>query len=102
MFWIIALLITLFVLIVLLWPFIRPNSGGDELIAIERQEQNILDHEPDLQNAIALRNPYVDPMSLLQVDLLRRWRASNRQDKDLQSALHTTVRGIARGMQNAG
>jgi phosphoenolpyruvate carboxylase len=61
-----------------------------------------LDREPVLQRAIRLRNPYVDPMSLLQVDLLRRWRAGGREDDALQHALFETVRGIARGMQNTG
>jgi phosphoenolpyruvate carboxylase len=61
-----------------------------------------LDREPVLQRAIRLRNPYVDPMSLLQVDLLRRWRAGGREDEALQNALFETIRGIARGMQNTG
>lgn len=62
----------------------------------------LLEREPMLQRAIRLRNPYVDPMSLLQVDLLRRWRATERQDAELERALFTTVKGIARGLQNTG
>ncbi|MDF1664015.1 MAG: phosphoenolpyruvate carboxylase, partial [Planctomycetota bacterium] len=62
----------------------------------------LLSQEPVLQRAIRLRNPYVDPMSLVQIDLLKRWRASDRQDEDLERALFTTVRGIARGLQNTG
>jgi len=62
----------------------------------------VLDREPILQRAIRLRNPYVDPMSLLQVDLLQRWRAGDRCDKDLEDALVATIRGIARGLQNTG
>jgi phosphoenolpyruvate carboxylase len=49
-----------------------------------------------------LRNPYVDPMSLMQVDLLRRWRATNREDEELFEALLASVNGIAQGMQNTG
>jgi phosphoenolpyruvate carboxylase len=49
-----------------------------------------------------LRNPYVDPMSLVQVDLLRRWRKRDRDDPGLERALFTTVRGIARGLRNTG
>ena len=52
--------------------------------------------------AIRLRNPYVDPMSLLQVELLERWRAAERPDDDLFEALLATVRGIAQGLQNTG
>jgi phosphoenolpyruvate carboxylase len=47
-----------------------------------------------------LRNPYVDPMSLLQVDLLDRWRRSDRQDNDVLTALLASINGIAHGMQN--
>ena len=49
-----------------------------------------------------LRNPYVDPMSLMQVDLLQRWRASGREDDALFDALLASVNGIAQGMQNTG
>ncbi|HUL03412.1 MAG TPA: phosphoenolpyruvate carboxylase [Gemmatimonadales bacterium] len=62
----------------------------------------LLDEDPALQRSIRLRNPYVDPMSLLQVELLARWRAGGRPDDDLFEALLTTVRGIAQGLQNTG
>lgn len=62
----------------------------------------LLQREPVLRRALLLRNPYVDPMSLMQVDLLKRWRASGRQDDFLEKVLITTVHGIARGMQNTG
>ena len=61
-----------------------------------------LEHEPVLRRSIRLRNPYVDPISLLQVDLLERWRAGGSTDADLERALRSTERGIARGMQNTG
>ena len=63
---------------------------------------NILDNDPTLQRAIVLRNPYVDPMSLIQVDLLKRWRASGCKDEALFEALVTSVNGIAQGLQNTG
>ena len=61
-------------------------------------------HEGDftLQRAIALRNPYVDPISLMQIELLRRWRATNREDEELFDVLLATVNGIAQGLQNTG
>jgi phosphoenolpyruvate carboxylase len=62
----------------------------------------LLEREPMLERTIRLRNPYVDPMSLLQVDLLRRWRATDRQDPEIERALLTCVKGIARGLQNTG
>lgn len=62
----------------------------------------LLDHDPILKRAIRLRNPYVDPLSLLQVDLLQRWRATGRRDDDLFEALTETLRGVAEGLQNTG
>jgi phosphoenolpyruvate carboxylase len=62
----------------------------------------LLDEDVALQRSIRLRNPYVDPMSLLQVELLARWRATGRPDDDLFGALLATVRGIAQGLQNTG
>lgn len=62
----------------------------------------LLDNNPTLKRAIRLRNPYVDPMSLLQVDLLKRWRQQDRQDESMLSALLTTVQGIAQGLQGTG
>ncbi|MBN8714941.1 MAG: phosphoenolpyruvate carboxylase, partial [Xanthomonadales bacterium] len=58
--------------------------------------------EPRLAASIRLRNPYVDPMSVLQVDLLRRWRASGRVDDDLLHALVACVNGVSQGLQNTG
>ena len=49
-----------------------------------------------------LRNPYVDPMSLMQIDLLQRWRDSDREDPELFAALLASVNGIAQGLQNTG
>jgi phosphoenolpyruvate carboxylase len=62
----------------------------------------LLDHDPTLQRAIILRNPYIDPMHLMQVDLLKRWRATARQDDALFAALQATISGIAQGLQATG
>jgi phosphoenolpyruvate carboxylase len=63
---------------------------------------NLLDDQPVLQRNIRLRNPYVDPLHYLQIDLLKRWRDGNREDPDLLEALKATVKGIALGIQNTG
>jgi len=67
-----------------------------------KHEQALLDSDAALQRSIRLRNPYVDPMSLLQVDLLARWRAAGRPDDELFRALLASVRGIAQGLQSTG
>ncbi|MEP7245230.1 MAG: phosphoenolpyruvate carboxylase [Gammaproteobacteria bacterium] len=62
----------------------------------------LLDSDPTLQRSIQLRNPYVDPMNLMQVDLLQRWRLTHRQDRDLFEALLASISGIAQGLQSTG
>ena len=52
-----------------------------------------------LQRSISLRNPYVDPMSFLQVELLRRKREGHQ---DVDRPLLLTLNGIAAGMRNTG
>ncbi len=61
---------------------------------------DLLDGEPTLQRSIRLRNPYIDPMNLMQVDLLQRWRAGGRADRDLFEALLASAGGIAQGLQS--
>ena len=67
-----------------------------------RGTARLLDSDPTLQRAIKLRNPYIDPMHLMQVDLLKRWRSTDRQDQDLFGALVSTISGIAQGLQATG
>ncbi len=62
----------------------------------------LLDSDPTLQRSIRLRNPYVDPIHLMQVDLLNRWRESGRQDRELFDALVASVNGIAQALQGSG
>jgi len=64
--------------------------------------EQLLDDQRVLQRNIRLRNPYVDPLHLLQIDLLRRWREGGREDDELLEALKSTVKGIALGIQNTG
>jgi phosphoenolpyruvate carboxylase len=67
-----------------------------------KQISALLDRDATLQRAIELRNPYVDPINLLQVDLLRRWRESGQQDRELFEALLACTAGIAEGLQSTG
>jgi phosphoenolpyruvate carboxylase len=67
-----------------------------------RGAARLLDSDPTLQRSIKLRNPYVDPMHLMQVDLLQRWRRTGREDTALFGALRATISGIAQGLQATG
>ena len=73
-----------------------------DLILKYSEEETLLEGDFTLQRAIMLRNPYVDPMSLMQVDLLRRWRDTECEDEQLFNTLLASVNGIAQGLQNTG
>lgn len=67
-----------------------------------KHSERLLDDQRTLQRTIRLRNPYVDPLHMLQIVLLRRWRAGGRTDDGLRKALMATVNGISLGIQNTG
>ena len=75
-----------------------------ELVTIGGGER-LLDAEPVLQASIARRNPAVDPLSFVQVELTRRLRAAG-SDGDGSEQLHRvsqlTINGIASGLRNTG
>ncbi|GAA6733644.1 phosphoenolpyruvate carboxylase [Thermus oshimai] len=63
----------------------------------------LLHNQKTLERQIALRNPYVDPINLLQVELLRRYRApGGAEDEALKKALLLSILGVAAGLRNAG
>jgi phosphoenolpyruvate carboxylase len=64
-------------------------------------QDDLLENNPMLFRSIRLRNPYVDPMSLIQVDLLRRKRAGENS-QHLDYAIGATINGIAAGLHNTG
>ena len=67
-----------------------------------RTEQSLLDSDRTMQRAIQLRNPYMDPLHLMQIDLLKRWRGGGRTDNGLFEALLSSVNGISQGLQATG
>ena len=73
-------------------------KGGDELMS----------SQPQIREAIALRNPYTDPLNFLQAELLQRVRSCEDDSEDapvaeaLEQALMVTIAGIAAGMRNTG
>jgi len=71
------------------------------ILALTGQD-TLLQHDQRLALSIRLRNPYVDPISVLQVDLLRRWRESGGEDDDVLRALVACVNGVSQGVQNTG
>ena len=75
--------------------WLRRVRGTEELIA----------DSPVLRAAIAVRNPYVDVLSVLQVALLERKRRegdAGAQGEAVNEALATTLNGVAQGLRNTG
>jgi phosphoenolpyruvate carboxylase len=64
-------------------------------------QHELLTRNPVLARSIRLRNPYVDPMSMIQVELLRRKR-EGLDSEELNYALAATINGIAAGLRNTG
>lgn len=76
----------------------------DALLHI-RQTGTLLSDNPVLRSAIGLRNPYVDPLNLIQLAMLRRKRRGDARDveaEQVDAVLATTLSGIAQGMRNTG
>lgn len=67
-------------------------SGNDKLLS----------HIPNIQGSVYLRNPYVDPLSLLQVNLIRELRETDEPSDELVTEVLLTINGVAAGLVNTG
>jgi phosphoenolpyruvate carboxylase len=76
------------------------DRSTQEILRLTGQHR-LLDREPVLRRSIDRRNPYVDPISIVQVELLRRLRSGGAQDSTLRAILRT-VNGLAGGLKNTG
>ena len=70
------------------------------LLSITRAER-LLQSNPLLARSIRNRFPYLDPLNHIQVELLRRYRAGDRDDRT-KRGIHLTINGIAAGLRNSG
>jgi phosphoenolpyruvate carboxylase len=64
-------------------------------------QARLLEDEPTLRRSIERRNPYVDPLSFLQLELIRRLRATEVPDELIRPVL-LTINGIAGALKNTG
>lgn len=69
-------------------------------------QKALLDNEPVLQRSVRLRDPYIDPLNYLQVEVLRRLRSRAgmmaSDDEALRSVIELTINGISHGLKNTG
>jgi phosphoenolpyruvate carboxylase len=81
----------------------RLHTAIDAVLAITGRTELLVDHDV-LRRSIDVRNPYVDPINLVQVELLRRLSdtANDWQAEALRGALRITISGVAAGMRNTG
>ena len=77
------------------------DATVDAVLAIREVDQ-LLDERVVLRRSIQLRNPYVDPMNLIQVELLRRHRAAGGEDPEVARLLARSIAGIAAALRNTG
>ncbi len=76
-----------------------------ELICQIKQQSELLDNMPAIKTSISRRNPYVDPLNFIQVELLRQLRTLPPDDaayNDILLAVLATINGIAAGMKTTG
>ena len=76
------------------------RTSRDAVLAITGQDA-LLRHNPRLDQSIRLRLPYIDPLNLLQVELLRRHRAGEA-DEDVRRGIHMSINGVSAGLRNSG
>ncbi|QKS72432.1 phosphoenolpyruvate carboxylase [Paenalkalicoccus suaedae] len=75
-----------------------------EMILKIAKQQELLDHVPNIQGSVHLRNPYVDPMNFLQVDLIKKLRETAEEDhsEEILTDVLLTISGVAAGLLNTG
>jgi len=76
-----------------------------EMLCLISGQSDLLDYTPALRHSIDRRNPYVDPLNFIQVELLQQWRTISPEDEHYQATLEAilaSINGIAAGMKTTG
>jgi len=76
------------------------HSTVTALLAVMEQN-SLLESNPLLSRSIRNRFPYLDPLNHMQIELLKRYRAGDRDDA-VVTGIHLTINGIAAGLRNSG
>jgi phosphoenolpyruvate carboxylase len=85
------------------WPLIASERDRARQAILDMTGgSELLSNTPWLQASIDVRNPYVDPLNLIQIELLRRRRAGGEDGDRWKHLLRLTVQGVAAGMRTTG
>ncbi|MBM7603791.1 phosphoenolpyruvate carboxylase [Metabacillus crassostreae] len=77
------------------------NKTKTILLQISGDEE-LLDHTPNIKESVHRRNPYVDPLNFLQVELIKELREQEEPNDELLTEVLLTISGIAAGLRNTG
>lgn len=76
-----------------------------DMVLLIAEQDDLMDHQPNIKESVRLRNPLVDPLNLIQVQLINQLRKLDTEDSqfdDLLSEVLLTINGVAAGLRNTG
>jgi phosphoenolpyruvate carboxylase len=84
------------------WPrLVAEHARAKAAVLAVTGQPALLAGNPTLARTLSNRLPYLDPLNGLQVSLLRRWRAGDR-DRSVEQGIQLTLNGLATGLRNSG
>ncbi len=78
---------------------------SSKFVLMITKEKKLLENNNQLQKTLSLRNPYIDPISFIQINLIKQYRKSipgKKKNEELLDVLRTSVNGVAAGIKNTG
>jgi phosphoenolpyruvate carboxylase len=76
------------------------RKTSDGLLSITGQSR-LLEKTPQLDASVRLRLPYIEPLNLLQIELIKRWRGGEQDDR-VREGIQLSINAIATGLRNSG
>jgi phosphoenolpyruvate carboxylase len=73
-----------------------------EVLLMITDDTELLNQTPNIKDSVFRRNPYVDPLNFIQVELIKELRKTDEPDEELLTQVLLTISGIAAGLRNTG